>query len=368
MDVATGQCRWDTHRRSRRVGCDAVHRHPHETGIPSKTVAEAKQRSTPILGLHLNAGLRVKGASEHVEEPVVGEILMGGKRSADYSSSLLDSTRPHANPVDIGIRSLQPQRGVASTARAGIRWNLQAGWIFCKQWTAPLRKRNRDSTAHAHWALWVDYTRGPAQTFSSLHCTSKRDDAQIRSDFGSRATSCSNVRGDFPVHERFWLCLVQVSTAQFCSFSSFLMSRMSDGANVPISSAPASSSNLRSSDSSGSDLNGTGTRPGITTDEKLDALLSQFAQFKEQIAQIPTLTNWMSRMDSHFTRTLGDFATRLTEMEQNFSTLTARMCKVETYAASASNVSRSARSWPTLEQVDGSTAAVTTVSVLRLIT
>ena len=44
-------------------------------------------------------------------------------------------------------------------------------------------------------------------------------------------------------------------------------------------------------------------------------------------------------------------------MEQNFSTLTARLCKVETYAASASNVSGSARSWPSLEQVDGSTAA-----------
>ena len=35
----------------------------------------------------------------------------------------------------------------------------------------------------------------------------------------------------------------------------------------------------------------------------------------------------------------------------------ARLCKVETYAASASNVSGSARSWPSLEQVDGSTAA-----------
>ena len=135
------------------------------------------------------------------------------------------------------------------------------------------------------------------------------------------------------------------------------MARMSDGANVPISSAPSSSSNFGSSNSSGSDLNGRGTRPGITTDEKLDAFLSQFAQFKEQIAQILTLANWMSRMDSHITRTLGDFATRLTEMEQNFSTLTARMCKVETDAASASNVSGSARSWPSVEQVDGSTAA-----------
>ena len=56
-------------------------------------------------------------------------------------------------------------------------------------------------------------------------------------------------------------------------------------------------------------------------------------------------------------KTLGDFSTRLTEMEQNFSALTARMCKFETNAASASNVSGLARSWPTLEQVDDSTAA-----------
>ena len=95
----------------------------------------------------------------------------------------------------------------------------------------------------------------------------------------------------------------------------------------------------------------------ITTDEKLDALLSQFAQFKEQIAQIPTLSNWMSRMDSHITQTLEDFATKLREMEQNFSNVTARMRKVETHAASASNVSGSAQSWPSVEQVDGSTAA-----------
>ena len=135
------------------------------------------------------------------------------------------------------------------------------------------------------------------------------------------------------------------------------MARMGDGANVPISSAPASSSNFDSSTRAGSDLNGTGTRPGITTDEKLDALHSKFAQFKEQMAQIPALTNWMSRMDSQISKTCEDFTTRITEMEQNFSNLTARVCKVETYAASASNVSGSARSWSSVEQVDGSTAA-----------
>ena len=117
------------------------------------------------------------------------------------------------------------------------------------------------------------------------------------------------------------------------------------------------SSNFGSFHGSGSDLDGTDTRSGSTTDEKLDALLSKFVHFETQNAQIPALTTWMSRMDSHITKTLGDFATRLTKMEQNFSALTARTCKFETYAASASNVSGSARSWPSLEQVDGSTAA-----------
>ena len=95
----------------------------------------------------------------------------------------------------------------------------------------------------------------------------------------------------------------------------------------------------------------------VLLDEKLDALLSKFVHFEAQIAQIPALTKWMTRIESHISKTLGDFASRLTEMEQNFSAITARMCKFETHAASASNVSGSGRSWPTLEQVDGSTAA-----------
>ena len=41
---------------------------------------------------------------------------------------------------------------------------------------------------------------------------------------------------------------------------------------------------------------------------------------KTQIAQIPALTTWMFHMDSHITKTLGDFANRLAEMKQNFST------------------------------------------------
>ena len=39
-----------------------------------------------------------------------------------------------------------------------------------------------------------------------------------------------------------------------------------------------------------------------------------------------------------------------TEMEHNFSALTARVCKIETNNTSASNVFGSSRSWPSLEQ------------------
>ena len=130
-----------------------------------------------------------------------------------------------------------------------------------------------------------------------------------------------------------------------------------DAMRTSLTGSPPLSWNVGSPHGSGSDLDGMGTRSGNTMDEKLGALLAKFVHFETQIAQIPALTTWMSRMESHITKTLGDFATRLTEMEQNFSTLTARLCKVETYATSASIVTGSARSWPSLEQVDGSTAA-----------
>ena len=125
---------------------------------------------------------------------------------------------------------------------------------------------------------------------------------------------------------------------------------------VPKSLVQFTSSNFGSPNGCGSDLDGMGTRHFVTVDEKLDALLSQFAQFKEQVTQIPTFTDWMPRMESHVSTAPGGFAVRLTEMEQNFSTLTARLCKVETHAASESNVTGSARSWPSLEQANGSTA------------
>ena len=98
---------------------------------------------------------------------------------------------------------------------------------------------------------------------------------------------------------------------------------------------------------SGSDLDGMGTRHGTRTEEKLDAIFSKLCTQEAQLAQLPALTSWMSRMESHVTNSLGIFAARLTEMKQNFSALAARVCKFETGVNSTSNAPGSpGGSWP----------------------
>ena len=88
----------------------------------------------------------------------------------------------------------------------------------------------------------------------------KRPQFMFRSLCGSRAISCSNVRGVSPVHERFWFGLVQVSTTQLCSFLLVLMASVDDGSDVPISPMAGTSSKYGSPDGSGPDLNGMGHR------------------------------------------------------------------------------------------------------------
>ena len=97
--------------------------------------------------------------------------------------------------------------------------------------------------------------------------------------------------------------LIQVSATQLSLFSciSFVLmatDRASEDAmRTSLPGSPPLSSNVGSPHGSGHDLDGMGTRSGSTTDEKLDALLSKFVHFETQIAQIPALTTWMSRMD-----------------------------------------------------------------------
>ena len=137
------------------------------------------------------------------------------------------------------------------------------------------------------------------------------------------------------------------------------MAHVDDASDRPVPESPVqfTTSSFGFPNGSGSDLDGMGTRLGITEDEKLDAILSKFVHCEAQLAQILTLSNWMSRVESHVTNTLGGFAARLTEMEQNFSAFTARMCKIETGVTSASSVSGyPSGSGPLPGQIDSSTA------------
>ena len=121
-----------------------------------------------------------------------------------------------------------------------------------------------------------------------------RDDEVASVAISAQAISCSNEHGVFPVHERFWLCLVQVSTTQFCSFPSFLMARASDGTDVPVSPVPASSSNMGAPDGSLPDLEGTGYRAS-TMEEKINEMFVHIQMVSSLAARFTTLeTNAMS--------------------------------------------------------------------------
>ena len=87
-----------------------------------KNVAEAKQRSTPILGLDLNSRLRLKGASEQIEELVVEEYHRSEQKLAGHEiESLLrntDSTSITTMYSDSGHTYLSPQ----GTSRTLDHW------------------------------------------------------------------------------------------------------------------------------------------------------------------------------------------------------------------------------------------------------
>ena len=127
-----------------------------------------------------------------------------------------------------------------------------------------------------------------------------------------------------------------------------------DAMRTSLPGSPPLSSNVGSPHGSGHDLDGMGTRSGNTMDEKMPSL--KFVHFENADRSNSCSLDVDVPYGFTYLENTWGFATRLTEMEQNFSALTSRMWKFETYAASASNISGSARSWPTLEQVDGSTA------------
>ena len=108
----------NTHRRSRRVEYDVEPRRE----FLSRKIAEAKQRSTPILELNLNSGLWLKGASEQVEELFVGEYHRSEQKLAGHEmESLLrntDSTSITTMYLESGCTHNSPQ----GTARSLDHW------------------------------------------------------------------------------------------------------------------------------------------------------------------------------------------------------------------------------------------------------
>ena len=175
---------------------------------------------------------------------------------------------------------------------------------------------------------------------------------RIRSHFGSRAISCSNVHGVFPVHERFWFCFEQVSTTQFCCFPPVPMARASDGTDVPVSPLPASSSKMGSLNGSFLDLEGTGYRAS-TMEKKINDMFVQ-------IAKLPLLMQRKSRFENcvqTLSHTVASYDAKSTNIEQKVGSLAARVTTLETNATTVSSGSGSARSWNMLGQSTGSTAS-----------
>ena len=142
------------------------------------------------------------------------------------------------------------------------------------------------------------------------------------------------------------------------------MACVDDGSNVPISPLPVTSSNFGSISGSGLDLDGMGHRSYDAHFKELrDMVVPLVRNVASYESHIQTISNSVVLLTSRITnieQIVSTFSTKMVafaEMEQNFSSLTARMCKIETSAASASSVSGSARSWPLPGQVDGSIAA-----------
>ena len=119
------------------------------------------------------------------------------------------------------------------------------------------------------------------------------------------------------------------------------MARASDGTDVPVSSLPASSSNMGS-------LDGTGYR-ARTMEVKINDIYLQLPLFMQNAARIENCVQKLAQ-------TVAAQTTKITGIEQIVGSLVGRVTTLETGAASGSSGPDSARSWNILGHSDGSTA------------
>ena len=73
------------------------------------------------------------------------------------------------------------KRSQVACRRETNEWNfLQAVVSSLEKAKSRFEAVRENPTPDAHWALWIDCMKEPAQKFFSLHRTAKRDDAQKR--------------------------------------------------------------------------------------------------------------------------------------------------------------------------------------------
>ena len=126
------------------------------------------------------------------------------------------------------------------------------------------------------------------------------------------------------------------------------MARASDGTNVWISLAQASSSNLGFPEGSLLDLKGTRFRASAM-EEKINEMFVQLPLFTQNAARIENCVQTLSQ-------TVAAQTTKITNIEPIVESLLARVTSLETNAASGSRSPDSARAWNVLGQSNGSTA------------
>ena len=189
---------------------------------------------------------------------------------------------------------------------------------------------------------------------------------EIRGHFGSRAFSVQvNIVAvsDHVFHKFPFDLLIQVSANQLSLFLCIPFVLMAtcraseDALHTSLPGSPPLSSNVGSCNGSGHDLDRMASRSTDGGDSRVALTLrspcAECGEFRKK-KKIQTITNSVVNLTSRVTnieQIVNTFSTTMAlfaEMEQNYSSLTARLCKVEGDIVSASSVSGSARSWHVL--------------------
>ena len=203
--------------------------------------------------------------------------------------------------------------------------------------------------------------------------TDSETEFDVNATFGSRAISVQvnivavsdHVFHRLPFDLLIQVCATQLSLLSCISFVFMATDRAcEDAMHTSLPGSPPLSSNVGSPNGSGHDLDLMGHRSIDAQFKELrDILLPLargFADFDNHVKTLSEAVGMVTSRIASVEQTVNALSAKIAmfaEMDRNFNHLTARMCKVETYAASTSNVSRSARSWPSVEQDNGSTAA-----------